>query len=230
MMIVRAAYTDKGAAPAPVLTTESTITLRSPQLSPGKADVLKNADIKLQTMFNVSENVEPKPNGYIGYKNIDLSGVKQLAINATANPSQGFVGGIVEIHLDRPDGELLGQAEIKAVNPFAALMNAANATQTTGGGKGAAGKPGAPAKAATPATPPKAGAAPKGRPKGFNMADIGKLMAGMATKIDIKEITGLHDIYFVFKNDKAKPSQPLMSVSNVKFNDVKEIPPPMPKP
>lgn len=232
-LIVRAAYTDKGAAPVPALTTESTVVLRSQQLSPGTAEIMKNAEKKMQAMFAVSLNVEPKPSGYFGYKNLDLSGVKQIAISATANPSQGFSGGIVEVHIDSPTGELLGQAEIKAVNPFAAMMNAANATQTNGGTKGA--KPATPAAAAEAAPPkagtaPKPGAAPKARPRGFNMANIAKMMAGMATKIDIKEIAGLHDVYFVFKNDKAKPSQPLMSVSNVKFNDVREVPPPVGKP
>lgn len=216
-VIVRAAYTDKGAGAVPALTTESTITLRSPQLNPGAADIIKNADKKLQAMFNVSENVEPKAGGYFGYKNIDLSGVKQIALSATANPSQGFAGGTVEMHLDRPDGELLGGTEIKPVNPFAAFMSAANATQNNGGAKAAA-----PAKPAKAAPPSKAGA----KPKGPDMASFAKMMAGMATKIDIKDITGLHDVYFVFKNDKAKPSQPLMSVSNVKFNDVKEVTPP----
>jgi len=218
-VIVRAAYTDKGAAPVPALTTENTVTLRSPQLGPGTADVMKNAEKKMQAMFAVSLNVEPKTSGYIGYKNIDLTDIKQVAVNATANPSQGFAGGVIEIRLDSPTGQLLGQTEIKPVNPFAAMMSAANATQNSGGGKGAAaGKP------AAPATPAKAGAA--ARPRGFNMANLGKLMAGMATKIDITEVSGKHDIYFVFKNDKAKPSQPLMSVSNVKFNDVKEMAPP----
>jgi len=211
MVIVRAAYTDKGAAPVPALTSESTVTLRSPQLSPGNADMMKNAEKKMQAMFNVSLNVEPKTGGYFGYKNIDLAGVKQIALSATADPSEGFAGGTVEIHIDRPDGNLLGQAEIKPVNPFAALMSAADATQNTGGAK-------AGGKAKT--------AARKGKAKGPSIADFAKLMAGMATKIDIKEVTGQHDVYIVFKNNKSKPAQPLMSVSNVEFKDRREVPPP----
>lgn len=231
-LIIRAAYTDKGAAPVPALTSENTVVLHSNQLSPGAADVLQNANKKMQAMFNVSLNVEPEDKGYLGYKAIDLTGVKQIAISATANPNQGFSGGTVEIHLDSPGGELLGQAEIKAVNPFAAMMNAANATQTSGGKPGAPGaKPAAP-PAGKPAAsaPPKAGAAPAGgkRPAGMNMAAIARMMGGMATKIDIKDITGQHDIYFVFKNSSAKPKQPLMSVSNIKFSDIKEVTPPAP--
>jgi len=90
-------------------------------------------------------------------------------------------------------------------------MSAADATQNTGGAK-------AGGKAKT--------AARKGKAKGPSIADFAKLMAGMATKIDIKEVTGQHDVYFVFKNNKSKPAQPLMSVSNIEFKDRREVPPP----
>jgi len=49
-------------------------------------------------------------------------------------------------------------------------------------------------------------------------------MAGMATRIDIKDEPGKHDLYFVFKNNAAKPTQPLMSVSNIELTDVKAVP------
>ncbi len=221
-VIVRAAYTDKGAAPVPALTTESVVTLRSPQLAPGDADVISNADKKMQAMFVTGIAVLPKANGYIGYKNIDFTGVKQLEINASANPGQGFSGGIIEIHLDSPTGDLLGQTEIKPVNPFAALMNAANATQNAGGAK--------PAPGAKPAAPTAAPGKAPAKPKGIDMSRIARMMAMPGTKIDIKDITGQHDVYFVFKNDKAKSSAPLMSITNIKFNDMKMPDPPMPKP
>ncbi|HVX49236.1 MAG TPA: carbohydrate-binding protein, partial [Chitinophagaceae bacterium] len=227
LLIVRAAYTDKGAAPVPALTTENTIVLHSPQLSAGAADIKKDVQTKMQAMFNVSLNVEPKNGGYIGYKGIDLTGIKQLGVTATANPSQGFSGGTIEAHLDQPDGELLGTVQVAAVNPLAALMSAANAAQNNGGGNkpGAAAKPGAPAPAAgkQPAAPQKQ------RQGGINMAAIARLMAGMAKKMTIKDVTGQHDVYFVFKNDKANPNGPLMSVSSVQFNDAIVPDPPMPK-
>jgi cytochrome c len=212
-VIVRAAYTDKGAAPAPALTTETVKLLHSPNLNPGAADVINNADTKMQTMFAVSLAVLPKNNGYIGYKGIDLTGVKQLELFASANPSQGFSGGTIEIHLDAPTGELIGQTEIKAVNPFAALMNAANATQNAGGTKPGA-KPAAPAAPA----PAKAPAAAPKKPAAFNLA---ALFNRPGIKVDIRDIAAEHDIYFVFKNAAAKPSVPLLSLTNIKFNNVK---------
>ncbi len=216
-VIVRAAYTDKGASPVPSLTTEKVVALHSQNLNPGAADVINNADKKLQTMFVVSLSILPKANGYIGFKNIDFTGVKQLELSASANPSQGFAGGTIEIHLDSPTGDIIGQTEVKPVNPFAALMNAANATQNAGGAKPGA-KPGTPPALAKPAAAGgKAPAAPQ-RPRGFNLAS---LFNRPGIKVDIKDIAGQHDVYFVFKNDKAKPVAPLMSLSNIKFNNVK---------
>ena len=206
-LIVRAAYTDKGAGAVPALTTEKTVVLRAPQVSTGDADVVNNASKKLQTMARVSMTVEPNENGYFGYKNIDLTGIKQLGIMATANPSQGFAGGTMEIHLDSPDGALLGTGDIKAVNPLAAIMSAANAAEG-GDKKSKDGKP-APVAPAKPAHK-------------FSMDDYIKLLAGSALKVNIKDVNGVHDIYFVFKNDKAKPKQPIASVSSVEFKDKAE--------
>jgi cytochrome c len=208
-LIIRAAYTDKGATGANPLTTEKVILLRSPHLNPASADVLNNADIKKQMMFVVSQNVIPKNNGYIGFKKIDLTGIKQLELSATANPSQGFTGGTIEIREDSPAGALLGETVVTPVNPFAALMNAANATQNAGGSKPVS----APAKAGPPAAP--ATAAPK-KPA-FNMAS---LFSVPGIKVNIKDISGVHDFYLVFKNDKAKPAEPLVSLSDIKLNDV----------
>jgi cytochrome c len=210
-VIVRAAYTDKGAPAATNLTTETVVVLHSPNLEPASADTMKGAEIKKQIMFVVSENVIPKANGYIGFKNIDLTGIRQLELNATANPSEGFTGGSIEIRLDGAQGELLGQADVKPVNPFAALMSAANATQNAGGKTGTN-------KDSAHAKKPAAKKSPR---RSVADLDLVALFAGQAIKTDIKEVAGKHDLYFVFKNDNAKPDQPLLSFTNIKFDDVK---------
>jgi cytochrome c len=223
-LILRAAYTDKGAAGTIPLTSESVVALRSPQLSPGSADEFYHTETKVQAMFAVGVNALPYNNGYIVFKNIDLTGIKQLALSATANPSQGYAGGIIEIRLDGKDGDLIGQAEVKPVNPFAALMSA-QAVQDAGGAKktdSAKTKAGGAAKQ----NPPAAGAKPPKRP---TMQDFMKLMAGMALKVDIKDTQGQHDLYFVFRNDKASPTQQLMSFSNIQFNNEKMAEPSKPK-
>jgi cytochrome c len=194
-VVIRAAYTDRGAPGTGILTSEEIKVLRSQQLSPGAADVIQNAETSLQTMFAVSLNVIPKSNGYIGYKQIDFTGVQQIEISALAIPAMGFVGGTIEIRLDNPTGELLGQVKIEAINPS---FMAADSAQNAGGAK---------AKTAKPAKPVKK------IPDDFNP------FAGMGMKVNIRQVSGLHDIYFVFKNDHAKGEMPLMSVSNIRFNN-----------
>jgi cytochrome c len=156
-------------------------------------------------MFAVSLNIIPKPNGYIGYKQIDFSGIQQIKISAIAFPAMGYVGGAIEIRLDKPDGDLLGRTEIAAVNPS---FMVADSAQNAGGAKAKPAKAGATAK--------KPAKAPRKIPDDFNP------FAGMGIKLDIKAIIGLHDVYFVFKNEKANPDALLMSVSNIQFNNHKE--------
>jgi cytochrome c len=206
-LIIRAAYTDKSAKGSEPLTTEETKLLRSPQLSPGTADITNRAEVNLQTMFAVSLNIIPKANGYIGFKQIDMTGIQQLEISALAFPMMGYIGGTIEVRLDKPDGELLGQVKIESVNPN--FAGTADAVQNAGGAKDKTAKPAPVAVAKKPAG--------KKSTAGFSNP-----FAQPGIKTDIKTISGQHDIYFVFKNENAKGDQPLMSVSNIKFNNEKK--------
>lgn len=191
-IVVRAAYTDRGASSTTTLTTEKQIVLRSPNLSPGNADVFEKAKPKLQTMFAVSMIVIPNPNGSIGFKQIDFSGIKQMELSAMAMPRMGYVGGSIEVRLDSPTGDVIGQTEIIAKDPVFAPPTA-NSVQNAGGAKA---KP-APKKKAAPFNP----------------------FASPGIKLQIKPISGVHDLYFVFKNDKAKPDDQLMSFSNISLTN-----------
>jgi hypothetical protein len=101
--------------------------------------------------------------------------------------------------------KLLGQLEIVAVNPVFPGMTA-NSAQNAGGVKGKT------AKAPPPVVVKKAAKKPA--------ADFNPF-AAPSVKTDITPIAGQHDIYFVFKNEKAKSGQPLMSVSGIRFNNEK---------
>ncbi len=210
-VVIRAAYTDKGAPSSEPLTTEEIKILRSQQLSPGTADTIYRAVTSLQTMFAVSLNIIPKSGGYIGFKQIDFTGVQQLEISASAFPMMGYIGGNIEMHLDNPEGELIGQVKIESVNPFLGA-GTANAAQNAGGATKAKAEPPKP----SPEAKKMAGAQKK------PAAGIGNPFARPGIKTDIKPVQGVHDIYFVFKNEKAKGDQPLMTVSNIKFNNEKQ--------
>ncbi len=207
-LIVRAAYTDKSAKGSEAITTEEVKTLRSSELSPGTADTMYRAEVNLQTMFAVSLNIIPKANGYIGFKQIDLTGIPQLEISAMALKMMGYQGGTIEVRLDNPDGELLGQVTIESKNPnFGG--SAANAAQNSGGAK---------TKPSTVNRQPST----VNRPARAGSTVIANPFAIPGIKTDIKPVSGLHDLYFVFKNENVKGDQPLMSVSNIKFISKKQ--------
>jgi len=209
-VVIRAAYTDKSAKGSEPLTTEEIKLLRSQQVSPGSADMIQNVEISLQTLFAVTLTIIPRANGYIGFKQIDLTGIQQLEINAIAFPMMGYSGGTIEIRLDHPSGELLGQVNVVAVNPVFPGMTA-DSIQNAGGVKTK------PAKAST--APPLARKKPAKATK--KLSEDFNPFALPGIKADIKLTSGPHDIYFVFKNDNAKGEQPLMSVSNIRFNNTK---------
>ena len=127
-----------------------------------------------------------------------------------ALPMMGYLGGTIEVRLDNPDGELLGQVNIESENPnfggkcgqcahrmpeVLKRNSQAGATRCSQKSRWLVKKP---------------------------AAGFGNPFARPGIKTDIKPVNGLHDIYFVFKNENAKGDQPLMSVSNIKFNNEKQ--------
>ena len=162
--VVRAAYTDKGNKSIPKQTSEATIILRNPLVSPSSAEILKGAVVKVNGQDG-SVSVIPTANGYIGFKKLDLTGIRQLELNVTTSPRENNPGGKIEIRMDSPTGALLGQSEVPSV------------------------------------------------------ADAPRNANAEPLKMDIKLTNGIHDVYLVFKNDQAKPIDPLMSLNSIRFID-----------
>jgi cytochrome c len=205
-VLVRAAYTDRPVKTIPSQTAESQIILRNPEVSPADAEVTKGVDIKARGM-GTGVSLMAFSNGYIGYKKLDLTDIKQLELVASAQKREGSVGGTVEIRLDSPTGDLIGQTAVEVIQPRApGAAPTATAIQTAGGN--------APTAGTGVTTPPKStttAAAPSYTPRGPT-----------PLKVDLKEVSGVHDVYLVFKNDSAKAIEPLLSLSSIKFNEVKK--------
>jgi cytochrome c len=217
-VIIRAAYTDRGnptAKTIPTQTGEKTIILHSPYLNAADAQVVQGAELKGQGMGK-GINVIPKANGYIAFKQLDLTGVKQIELGASAQKREGSVGGTIEIHLDSPTGELIGQTTVEVSQPrmpgaaptATSIQQAGGVTTASASTTGAAAS--APGSATTSAPRSQTGAAAGG---GFTFRGPTPL------KTDLKAVNGVHDVYFVFKNDRARPIEPLLSMSSIKFND-----------
>jgi cytochrome c len=177
-VVIRAVYTDKGVKDLPPLTTESMTVLRSTRLGVATADVQSGV---VPLSGRGSAGVLPRNKSYIGFKGVDLAGVKKAELAARADARSGNVGGTIEVRLDSPTGPMVGQAVVNAPGGGASGPTATDIQAAGGGGRGRG----------------RGGPAP--------------------ISIDLKESRGVHDVYFVFRNDRATGAQPLMTVSTVRF-------------
>ncbi|WP_460971630.1 PQQ-dependent sugar dehydrogenase [Spirosoma migulaei] len=193
-VLVRAAYTDRGAKTVPTQTSERMIVLHSPQMNASDAAVVHGAELKARGMGK-GMNVIPYANSYIGFHRLDLTGIKQLDFGASAQRREGSAGGTIEAHLNSPTGPLIGEATVELAPEVDMAKLMAQMESAT-------------PPASTTATPGAAPAAPT--PNRFRRP-------APSVKMALKDTEGIHDVYLVFKNDKAKSIQPLMTLAGIKF-------------
>jgi cytochrome c len=196
--VLRASYKDRGTKLMPALASEQTIVLRHPFLDPELANKAKGTQKVMtpsKSFFMVGNDA------YIGYDKIDFTNIDQIDFLVMATTRVGAAGGVIEVHLDSPTGPLVGKTEmieVKEPAPF---------------------RP----PAATPAAPAQGNAAnqPQQRPANTTapaMPDMNAMMRRGATKATVNvSASGTHDVYFVFKNEKALPTQILMQVIGTEF-------------
>lgn len=121
VFIIRAAYKDKGAKGVPGAKGEDVMVLRSPIVSPAKANVLENVQ-----KFSLEEPpldlvVAISSGSYISFEKLDMTGVKQIDFMAGAAKEFGQTGGVIEVRIGSPTGKLIGRTpEIK---PAENLLN-----------------------------------------------------------------------------------------------------------
>src|SRR5690606_19773184 len=48
---------------------------------------------------------------YVGFEQIDLTGIGAMNFTATAPAAYGFAGGVVEVRIDSPDGPVIGTSD-----------------------------------------------------------------------------------------------------------------------
>ena len=185
--LFRVAYTDKGKDQLPGLSSEKIIALRNPVLQPESFDDAQGYQM-LSTprkSFNIVED-----NAFLGFHDLDLTGVNEILINAEASPRLGAAGGILELHLSSPAGELVG-TPIK-IEPLEidvrAKVRELRAAWEKGGKKGP-------------------------RPSFRTVRELYQPKFA----ISLAEIEGRKDIYLVFKNSEAKEGQILLSISEIAF-------------
>ncbi|SHG49415.1 cytochrome c [Chryseolinea serpens] len=109
--ILTATYFDKGADKVPALAGTTAIALRSPVLGAEQMDDLNIVSKVKSDRGTALQNVLNNAHG--AFKNVDLTGVKKATLLTFIMAGQN-TGGDIEIHLDKPDGQLLGKATVTA--------------------------------------------------------------------------------------------------------------------
>jgi len=104
--VLMASYEDKGNAGIPPILSQGQYVLRSPMVSAESYD-LSNAE-----HMNFEGNIVLGHNDYIGYSDIDMTGVQELIVMiGTRGDAPGAPE--IQVRLDEPDGALLGKAGFK---------------------------------------------------------------------------------------------------------------------
>ena len=107
--ILRAAYQDQGANGLPSLTSEQTYILRNAKVPPHDFDAYDNVN---KMAFGGNNLCIPSQSGaYMALKKVDLANIVYLDLTASAPIDRlNAAGGKVEIHLDSPKGQLIGES------------------------------------------------------------------------------------------------------------------------
>lgn len=191
--LLRVAYRDKGKPVVGSLTGEKIIALRNTSVDPEKADVQTGTQLLTTPTrsFNMVGN-----NAYLGYRDIDLTGIREIVFTVQAQPRTGAAGGIIEVHLNSPEGALLGVTEpiVPKDVDFRAAMAKINADAAKKSG------------------------ARKGPPPPIDFGALRKLMA-TTVSAGIEPVSGSHDIYFVFRNPKAGTNQIIAQMMEIQFRN-----------
>lgn len=198
LYIIRAAYTDRGADRLPSQTSDSVIRLRSPKLVPLSADQTEGGALRDQLDEYVF--LTAKPNSFIGWKGIDLTGIKRISFRPNWHLYDIYPGGTVEVRLGAPNGELVGSARIEREQfntryrgVFGGLSNMTEEQQQR--------------SKRYPSIDEKKFFAPGSDKNSFTIPSFAVL----------KPVEGEYDIYFVFKNDSVASNESLFPLAEIEM-------------
>jgi cytochrome c len=95
--------------------------LRTTVLSPATADIVSNVSYGTRTSSEGQATrataVTAMRNGHIGFRALDLTGVRQLRLATTTGGGMGAAGGVIEVRVGSPQGPLIGQGTVTPAPP-----------------------------------------------------------------------------------------------------------------
>lgn len=187
--LLRAAYTDKGTGNLKTLSSEKIIALRNPTINPEDYDTAEGIQLLTtpRRLFNII-----KDGAWLAYEQLDLTGVSEIAISAEAPSRNGAAGGIIELHLNSPDGQLIGTPE--KVAPLTIDVQVELGKLRAEWEKGG-----------------KVGPRPTGRTV--------RALFQKDYIFDVSKLSNFQNIYLVFKNPEAKEGQILVQMNRITFKN-----------
>ena len=112
VLVLRAAYTDRGANGMPAITKEKSIVLRSPNVVVASGQLSDGVQKQSAEGIPVEITVVNRAGASVALKQLDLTGVNAVVFTAVAPAQYQAKGGKIEVHLDSPTGSLLGETEL----------------------------------------------------------------------------------------------------------------------
>jgi cytochrome c len=111
VLVLRTAYTDRGANGMPALKKDKEIVLRSPSVVVASGELSEGVSKQSVPEIPVEITVVNRPGSSVALKQIDLTGIGAVTFSAVAPAQYQARGGKVEVHLDSPTGALLGETD-----------------------------------------------------------------------------------------------------------------------
>jgi cytochrome c len=162
VVVLRAAYSDRGANGIRSARAEKAVVLRAPVVVVARGEVADGVQKYAGPEVPVEVTIGSRSGAFVGFKQLDLTGVSAIVFSALAPvPNVNSVGGNVEVRLDSATGALIGETDV--IQPQAAL--------------------GAPSR----------------------------------LRAALRPTSGMHDVYFVFRNENAKEGQNLFVLFTAAF-------------
>jgi cytochrome c len=119
-VVLRAAYTDRGANGLPGASAEASVVLRAPVVVVASGELSDGIQKYAGPEVPIEITIGARSGGYVGFKQVDLTGVSAIVLSAMAPvPQLNSVGGKVEVRLDSATGAMIGETE--AIQPAATM-------------------------------------------------------------------------------------------------------------
>ncbi|HEX2719109.1 MAG TPA: c-type cytochrome, partial [Gemmatimonadaceae bacterium] len=111
VVMLRAAYTDRGANGVPAVTAETTLVLRSPRIVVATGVLGEGAGKAQAEGIPVDITVANRSGGSVKLEKLDLTSVSAINFLALAPARFKALGGTIEVRIDSASGPLLGRTD-----------------------------------------------------------------------------------------------------------------------